>query len=125
MRQKYNTKALPPPESRPVSEFIREPVKEWSTLPITEERAQELVDLLTDDLNDHTTDAIIELIAGIMPQASPDDETESDRWQRFIAGSAAILHAFRHSSRCQNALGDHIIHLKIGKIKEKESEGER
>lgn len=89
-----------------------EPIRRWANLPITEERAVELVDLLMRYDDAELTDALIQLICGLMPHALSDDRHALD--ERFLAGMAAASHAFNHTRRAGNELGAYVVHLKSG-----------
>src|SRR3982750_1879245 len=80
-----------------------EPLRRWSSLPITEERACELVDLLTRYDDPDVTDALIQLICGLTPHTPTDDKHVLD--ERFLAGLAALTRAFTYTNRAGNELG--------------------
>jgi hypothetical protein len=82
-------------------------------LPITEERARELVDLLMRHDDGEIKDALIELICGLMPNMLSDDKHILD--ERFLAGSAALMHAFTDTHRAGNELGAYVVHLKCAR----------
>jgi hypothetical protein len=86
-----------------------EPLRQWSNLPITEERARELVEELTRRESDEGTDALIELICGLMP-APLSDKYDLD--ERRLAGDAALTHAFARTKRAMNELGAYVVHLR-------------
>ena len=81
------------PHARPRQEpSFDEPIRRWSTLPVTQERARELVDLITRREASEGLDALIELICGLTPHTPSDDKFVLD--ERFLAGQAALMHAF-------------------------------
>jgi hypothetical protein len=69
-----------------------------------------LVDLLTKYDDGEITDALIELICGLMPNMLSDDKYLLD--ERFLAGLAAASRAFTHTRRAGNELGAYVVHLK-------------
>jgi hypothetical protein len=81
-------------------------------LPVTEERARELVDLLMRHDDGEIADALIELICGLMPNPLADDQQDAD--ERLLAGSAALVRAFAETRRAGNELGAYVVHLKCG-----------
>ena len=87
-----------------------EPIRRWSSLPVTQERACELVDLLMRYDDGDLTDALIQLICGLTPHTPTDDKYILD--ERFLAGSAALTRAFNHTRRAGNELGAYVVHLK-------------
>jgi hypothetical protein len=87
-----------------------EPIQQWANLPITPDRARELVDLITRREDTDSLDALIELICGLMPCTPPDDKYVLD--ERFLAGRAALWHAFADTTRAGNELGAYVVHLK-------------
>jgi len=87
-----------------------EPIRRWSTLPITKEKACDLVDMLTRYDDSRLTDALIELICGLTPYPPSDDKYILD--ERFLAGQAALMHAFNETTRAGNELGAYVVHLK-------------
>ena len=87
-----------------------EPIRRWATLPVTQERACELVDLLTKYDDSDLTDALIQLICGLTPHSPSDDKHILD--ERFLAGSAALMRAFTSTRRAENELGAYVVHLK-------------
>jgi hypothetical protein len=87
-----------------------EPVRRWSSLPVTQERACELVDLLTRCDDSDVTDALIQLICGLTPHTPTDDQHILD--ERFLAGLAALTRAFTHTKRAGNELGAYVVQLK-------------
>lgn len=89
-----------------------EPIRRWVNLPISEERAVELVDVLTRHDDGELTDALIQLICGLMPHTPSDDKHALD--ERFLAGLAAASHAFHQTRRAGNELGAYVVHLKSG-----------
>lgn len=97
---------------RPREAHFDEPIRGWANLPITQERAVELVDLLTRYGDGELTDALIQLICGLMPHAPSDDKYTLD--ERFLAGLAAASRAFNNTRRAGNELGAYVVHLKSG-----------
>ncbi|MDQ1592029.1 MAG: hypothetical protein QOG71_2656 [Pyrinomonadaceae bacterium] len=87
-----------------------EPIRRWSTLPVTQERACELVDLITRREDSEGLDALIELICGLTPHMPSDDKFILD--ERFLAGQAALMHAFTDTRRAGNDLGAYVVELK-------------
>jgi hypothetical protein len=87
-----------------------EPIRQWANLPITPERACELIDLITRREDSDSLDALIELICGLMPHAPSDDKYVLD--ERFLAGSTALMHAFVDTRRAHNDLGVYVVGLK-------------
>ncbi|HEX8160396.1 MAG TPA: hypothetical protein VF538_00740 [Pyrinomonadaceae bacterium] len=87
-----------------------EPIRRWSSLPVTQERACELVDLLTKYDDSDLTDALIQLICGLTPHPPTDDKHILD--ERFLAGLAALSRAFSYTRRAGNELGAYVVHLK-------------
>jgi hypothetical protein len=99
----------------PAARAQREPdfdelMRRWSTLPITEEKACQLVDVLTRYGDSRLTDALIELICGLTPHTPTDDKYILD--ERFLAGQAALMHAFNDTTRAVNELGAYVVQLK-------------
>lgn len=86
-----------------------EPLRQWSNLPITQERARELVDELTRYESDYATDALLELICGLMPAPLSDDTRDLD--ERRLAERAALTHAFIRTKRAENELGAYVVQL--------------
>ncbi len=97
---------------RPREPRFNEPMRHWANLPITQERAVELVDVLTRYDDGELTDALIQLICGLMPHAASDDKHALD--ERFLAGMAAASRAFNNTRRAGNELGAYVVHLKSG-----------
>jgi len=91
---------------------FNEPVRRWANLPITQERACELVDLITRREDSESRDALIELICGLMPYTPSDNKDILD--ERFLAGQAALTHAFTDTTRAHNELGAYVVELKCG-----------
>jgi hypothetical protein len=87
-----------------------EPLRRWSNLPVTEERACELVDLLTRYDDSDATDALIQLICGLMPHPLSDDKHILN--DRFLAGLAAAKRAYAETHRAENELGAYVVHSK-------------
>ncbi|MDX6269570.1 MAG: hypothetical protein QOD28_793 [Acidobacteriota bacterium] len=77
-----------------------EPIRRWCTLTITQERACELVDLITRREDSESRDALIELICGLTPHTPSDDKFDLD--ERFLAGQAALMYAFTDTRRGMN-----------------------
>jgi hypothetical protein len=86
-----------------------EPLRQWSNLTITEERARELVDELTRRESDEGLDALLELICGLMPAPLSDDTRDLD--ERRLAGRAALTHVFIRTKRAANELGAYVVRL--------------
>jgi hypothetical protein len=89
---------------------FEEPIRHWANLPITPDRARELVDLITRREDRDALDALIELICGVMPYTPSDDKFVLD--ERFLAGRAALWHAFADTTRAGNDLGAYVVALK-------------
>jgi hypothetical protein len=89
-----------------------EPIRRWSNLPVTQGRACELVDLLTRYDDPDVTDALIQLICGLMPYPPSDNKDTLD--ERFLAGLAAASRAFAYTRRAGNELGAYVVRLKCG-----------
>ncbi len=87
-----------------------EPLRQWVNLPISSERACELVDLITRREDGEGRDALIELICGLMPCVSPEDGETLD--ERRLAGHAALMHAFAETNRAANELGAYVVGLR-------------
>jgi hypothetical protein len=99
------------PHARPRREpHFDEPIRRWSSLPVTQERACELVDLLTKYDDSEVTDALIQLICGLTPHTPSDDKYILD--ERFLAGLAALTRAFTYTHRAGNELGAYVVGLK-------------
>jgi len=108
MRRDNNTQIAP---ARPRRETgFGEPRRLWASLPVTQERACELVDLITRREDSESRDALIELICGLTPHIPSDDRDILDK--RFLAGQAALMHAFNDTTRAGNELGAYVVHLK-------------
>ena len=97
---------------RPREQNFDEPLRRWTNVPISEERAVELVDSLMRYEDGELTDALIQLICGLMPHAPSDDKYTLD--ERFLAGLAAVSRAFTNTRRASNELGAYVVHLKSG-----------
>jgi hypothetical protein len=69
-----------------------------------------LVDLITRREDSDSLNALIELMCGLMPHAPSDDKYILD--ERFLAGQAALMHAFIDTNRGGNALGAYVVELK-------------
>ena len=89
---------------------FHEPIRRWANLPITQDRARELVDLITRREDRDALDALMELICGVMPYTPTDDKNDLD--ERFLAGHAALWHAFKDTTRAHNDLGAYVVGLK-------------
>ncbi len=87
-----------------------EPIRRWSTLPLTQEKACELVDVLMRYDDGRLTDALIQLICELTPHTPSDDKFILD--ERFLAGQAALMHAFTETRRAGNELGAYVVGLK-------------
>jgi hypothetical protein len=57
-------------------------------------------------------DALIELICGLMPNTLADETQDLD--ERYLAGTAALMHAFTETHRAGNELGAYVVQLKCG-----------
>jgi hypothetical protein len=106
MRKNNNTRT---PAARREPSF-EEPIRHWANLPITPDRARELVDLITRREDRDSLDALIELICGVMPNIPSDNTEILDN--RFLAGRAALWHAFADTTRAGNDLGAYVVGLK-------------
>ncbi|MDQ1589802.1 MAG: hypothetical protein QOG71_429 [Pyrinomonadaceae bacterium] len=104
-----NNSTRTPHARRPEPSFD-EPIRRWLTLPVTQERACELVDLITRREDRDSLDALIELICGLTPHTPSDDKFDLD--ERFLAGQAALMHAFTDTRRAGNELGSYVVGLK-------------
>ena len=89
-----------------------EPLRRWSTLPVSEERARELVDAFTRYDDGDMIDALIQLICGLAPPPKPDEMQDLD--ERRLAGTAALERAFTYTRRAHNELGAYVVELKCG-----------
>jgi hypothetical protein len=107
MRKDDNTEREPVRPRR--VPYFDGPLKQWSNLPITQERARELVDALTRHDDSESTDALLQLICGLMPHPLSDDKYMLD--ERFLAGLAALKHGFALTHRAENELGAYVVHL--------------
>ena len=109
MRKDDNTHT-PPVRQRREQDGL-EPIRHWSNLPVTEERARELIDEITRYRPDYVADPLLELICGLMPSPySEDDHDDLDK--RRVAGSTALMHAFMLTRRAGNELGVYVVNLK-------------
>lgn len=108
MRKDDSTRT-PPVRQRQEPSFD-EPIRRWSTLTITQERACQLVDLITRREDSESLDALIQLICGLTPFTPSDDKHILD--ERFLAGQAALMHAFTDTRRGHNELGAYAVHLR-------------
>lgn len=89
-----------------------EPLRRWSTLPVSEERACELVDAFTRYDNGDMIDALMQLICGLAPPPTTDEQEDLD--ERRLAGTAALARAFTYTRRAHNELGAYVVELKSG-----------
>jgi hypothetical protein len=87
-----------------------EPLRRWSTVPVSQERASELVDAFTRYDDGDMIDALIQLICGLAPPSAPDEQQDLD--ERRLAGSAALARAFTYTRRAHNQLGAYVVELK-------------
>lgn len=93
MREDNSTRTAP---ARPRREpDFDEPLRRWSTLPVTEERGRELVDAFTRYDDGDMIDALIQLICGLAPPPAPDELQDLD--ERRLAGTAALVQAFTYT----------------------------
>jgi hypothetical protein len=92
-----------------------EPFRHWSTVPVSVERACELVDVIARREDSESRDALIQLICGLTPHMLSDDKYILD--ERFLAGQAALMHAFTDTRRAHNDLGAYVVELKCGEWK--------
>ncbi|HEV7903951.1 MAG TPA: hypothetical protein VGO96_08930 [Pyrinomonadaceae bacterium] len=107
MRKDDNTRT---PAARRQEPIFEEPIRHWANLPITPDRARELVDLITRREDKDALDALMELICGVMPNIPSDDKNTLD--ERSLAGRAALWHAFADTTRASNDLGAYVVGLK-------------
>ena len=89
---------------------FEEPIRRWTNLPITQDRARELVDLITRREDRDSVDALMELLCGVMPNIPTDNTEILD--ERSLAGRAALWHAFADTTRASNDLGAYVVGLK-------------
>ncbi|MDQ1591555.1 MAG: hypothetical protein QOG71_2182 [Pyrinomonadaceae bacterium] len=108
MRKNNNTGAAPARARREPS--FDEPLRRWSTVPISVERASELVDAFTRYDDGDMLDALIQLICGLAPPPAPDELEDLD--ERRLAGTAALERAFTDTRRAHNELGAYVVELK-------------
>ena len=108
MRKDNSTRT--PPAHQQSQPYFDEPLRQWSSLPVTKERACELVDLITRREDSESLDALMELICGLMPYPPSDDKNVLD--ERFLAGRAALWHTFADTTRAGNDLGAYVVGLK-------------
>ncbi len=108
MRKDNSTRT--PSASRRREPSFDEPIRHWANLTITQDRARELVDLITRREDRDSLDALMELICGVMPHTPSDDKFILD--ERFLAGRAALWHAFADTARASNDLGAYVVGLK-------------
>jgi hypothetical protein len=109
--RKDNSTARAPARPRREPDFD-EPLRLWSTLPVSEERACELVDAFTRYDDGDMIDALIKLICGLAPPPKPDEQADLD--ERRLAGTAALERAFTYTRRAHNELGAYVVELKCG-----------
>jgi hypothetical protein len=107
--RKDNSTRTPAARQRQEPSF-EEPIRQWANLPITQERARELVDVITWREDRESLDALMELICGLTPYTPSDDQDDLD--ERFLAGRAALWHAFADTTRAGNDLGAYVVGLK-------------
>jgi hypothetical protein len=107
-----NHSTRPPRARQPREPHDDEPLRRWINLPVTAERACELVDLLTRYDDGDIKDALIELICGLMPHSLSDDKHILD--ERSLAGTAALMRVFADTHRAENELGAYVVQLKCG-----------
>lgn len=108
MLKNDSTRSMPARHARPPHDD--EPLRRWINLPVTAERACELVDLLTRYDDGEIKDALIELICGLTPHPPSDDKYTLD--ERSLAGTAALMRVFADTHRAENELGAYVVHLK-------------
>jgi hypothetical protein len=88
-----NDSTRKPPARQSHKPHFDEPIRRWSNLPVTQERACELVDLLTKYDDGDITDALIQLICGLMPTPTVRRQVYFRRAvSRGLGGSHARLH---------------------------------
>ncbi len=109
--RKNNSTPAPHTHARREPDFD-EPFRRWSTLPLSEERASELVDASTRYDDGDMIDALIQLICGLSPPPAPDEQQDLD--ERRLAGTAALARAFTYTRRAHNELGAYVVELKCG-----------
>ena len=108
MRKNINTRT-PTARARQEPNFD-EPIRRWANLPVTQERACELVDIITRREDSESRDALIVLICGLTPNLPSDDREVLD--ERSLAGHAALMHVFTDTRRARNDLGAYVVGLK-------------
>ena len=79
------------------------PVQRLKTSPITPERARELVDVIAGHFHDETSNALIELIAGVV-----DLENSALDDRRVDAALNALLHAYSYTTDHYNKFCEHV-----------------
>jgi hypothetical protein len=109
--RKDNSTRTPAARQRQEPDFD-EPIRRWSTVTITEERACELVDAFTRYDDGDMIDALIQLICGLAPPPTTDEQQDLD--ERRLAGTAALERAFTYTRRAHNELGAYVVELKCG-----------
>ena len=108
MRKDNSTRT--PPAHQQSQPYFDEPLRQWTNLPVTPDRAKNLVDLITRREDSESLDALIELICGLIPHPLSDDKDITD--QRFLAGLTALMYAFTQTHRAENELGAYVVHLR-------------
>jgi hypothetical protein len=109
MRKDDNTRT-PPVRPRREQDGL-EPLRQWSNLPVTEEKATELIDEITRYNTEYVAVPLIELICGLMPSTYSDEDLQ-DMDQRRVAAFAALTRAFTLTRRAHNELGAYVVELK-------------
>jgi hypothetical protein len=108
MRKDNSTSTLQVRQRRDSNEL--EPSRKWSTLPISEEKAIELLDEILRYEAQYVAEPLLELICGIAP--SPVYDNNDDLVKRDLAGLAALTHTFNETRRARNELGAYLVQLK-------------
>jgi hypothetical protein len=109
--RKDNSMNAPPVRQRRDADEL-EPIRQWSTLPITEEKAKELIDEITRYAAEYVSIPLIELICGLTPSLSYDNSDDLN--QRNLVGLAALTYTFTQTRRATNELGAYLVELKCG-----------
>ncbi|HZG53630.1 MAG TPA: hypothetical protein VEZ40_15990 [Pyrinomonadaceae bacterium] len=109
--RKDNSTRMPPARPRREPDFD-EPIRRRSTVPVSQERASELVDAFTRYDDGDMIDALIQLICGLAPPPAPDEQEDLD--ERRLAGTAVLERTFTHTRRAHNELGAYVVELKCG-----------
>lgn len=107
--RKDNSTPPPPVQQRRDPDDL-EPIRRWSNLPITEEKATELIDEITRYGAEYVAVPLLELICGLMPSTYSDDTEDIDH--RRVVGLAALMYAFTLTRRAENELGAYVVGLK-------------